>query len=66
MDSQTTATDVNTSMNPQTYTATVEVPENGEYLVTVLPIEDGMGIMSGRAFPRLLAVNDVPLPTTQG
>lgn len=55
---------VNTSMNPQT-PATLKVPKNGEYLVTVLPIYEGRGILDGMAFSQMHVVNDLP-STTQG
>ena len=54
---------VNTSMDPQT-PVTVQVPENGEYLVTVLPFLDGMGILSGMKLFQIHMVDDTP--TTQG
>ena len=49
---------VNTSMDPHT-PATLQVPENGEYLVTVLPIEDEGGVLSGGIVSQPLVVEAI-------
>ncbi len=52
------------SMDPQTPT-TVQVPENGEYLVTVHSFQDGIGILSGKEFSQIRNIVDDG-PTTPG
>ena len=49
---------VNTSMDPGT-PAMIEVEHNGEYLVTILPIQNGIGM-------DLLKTFVVHLPSSQG
>ena len=56
---------VTTSMDAQT-PATVQVPVNGQYLVTVLPIQDGRGILSGMALSRTHMVTDASTMATHG
>ncbi len=52
---------INTTTDTQT-PVTVQVMESGEYLVTVFPIQDGVGILTGVDY----IVNDMPMPTAQG
>ncbi len=49
---------INTTMDPQT-PVTVQVAENGEYLVTVFPIQDGVGILSRVKFSQIHVVDDI-------
>ncbi len=55
---------INTTTDTQT-PVTVQVMESGEYLVTVFPIQDGVGILSGMEFSQIHVVDDDMLPTTQ-
>ena len=53
---------VGTSMDPQT-PASVQVMENGEYQVIVLPIHEEMGILTGMEFSQIYTVEDIPTAT---